>query len=167
MSKNMCIWRQKLCNSKTGVGPTFALIYGQESTGWISLFKLVTFFFFLKIYRNVIFLVKLIGQWIPDGNGNENIFFDIPSNPLPIAVRNSWANQFYQKNNVSLYFQRKKVWQVFPGPFSSLQICTFFVGKYRFINLFWNIFHFQNLTKNGNKVGTIYKVGTLLYISAF
>ena len=27
-------------------------------------------------------------------------------------------------------------------------------------------FHFQNLTKNGNKVGTIYKVGTLLYISA-
>ena len=23
MSKNMCIWRHKLCNSKTGVGPTF------------------------------------------------------------------------------------------------------------------------------------------------
>ena len=23
MSKNMCIWRQKLCNVKTGVGPTF------------------------------------------------------------------------------------------------------------------------------------------------
>ena len=23
MSKHMCIWRHKLCNSKTGVGPTF------------------------------------------------------------------------------------------------------------------------------------------------
>ena len=23
MSNNMCIWRHKLCNSKTGVGPTF------------------------------------------------------------------------------------------------------------------------------------------------
>ena len=23
MSKNMCIWRHKLCNAKTGVGPTF------------------------------------------------------------------------------------------------------------------------------------------------
>ena len=23
MSKNMCIWRHKLCNTKTGVGPTF------------------------------------------------------------------------------------------------------------------------------------------------
>ena len=28
-------------------------------------------------------------------------------------------------------------------------------------------FYFQNSTKNCNKVGTIYKVGTLLYISAF
>ena len=24
MSMNMCIWRHKLCNAKTGVGPTFA-----------------------------------------------------------------------------------------------------------------------------------------------
>ena len=23
MSMNMCIWRHKLCNAKTGVGPTF------------------------------------------------------------------------------------------------------------------------------------------------
>ena len=43
--------------------------YGQESPGWISLFKLVTFSLFLKIYRNIIFLVKSIGQWIPDGDG--------------------------------------------------------------------------------------------------
>ena len=30
-----------------------------------------------------------------------------------------------------------------------------------------NYFYFQNSTKNGNKVGTIYKVGTLLCLSAF
>ena len=30
-----------------------------------------------------------------------------------------------------------------------------------------NYFYFQNSTKNGNKVGTIYKVGTLFCISAF
>ena len=28
----------------------------------------------------------------------EIIFFDILSNPLPIAVRNSLTNQFFQKN---------------------------------------------------------------------
>ena len=34
-------------------------------------------------------------------------FFDIPSYPLPIAVRNSLTNQFYQKNNVSVYKKKK------------------------------------------------------------
>ena len=43
--------------------------YGQESPGWIFLFKLVTFLLLLKIYRNINFLVKFIGLWIPDGNG--------------------------------------------------------------------------------------------------
>ena len=82
-------------------------IYGQESPGWISLFKLITFSL-LKIYRTVIFLVKLIGQWIPDGDGR---------------------------------------------------------GMARDIKK--NYCHFQNLTENGDEVGTIYKIGTLLCISAF
>ena len=34
MSKNMCIWRHKLCNSKTGVGPTFTW----SNEPWYSLF---------------------------------------------------------------------------------------------------------------------------------
>ena len=35
------------------------------------------------------------------------------------------------------------------------------------MNIKRNYFHFQNSTKNVNKVVTIYKAGTLLYISAF
>ena len=65
-------------------------------------------FFLLQYTETSIFLVKLIVQWIFDGNGR-GIARDI--------------------NKIN--------------------------------------FHFQNSTKNGNKVGTIYKVGTLLYISAF
>ena len=34
----------------------------------------------------------------------EIIFFDIPSNPPPIAVQNSLTNQFFQKIDVSVYF---------------------------------------------------------------
>ena len=70
-----------------------------------------------------------------------------------------------------------------------IESCNFFFLKiYRNVNLFgkidwsmnsgrrWagnskvyqkNYFYIQNSTKNCNKVGTIYKVGTLLYISAF
>ena len=43
-------------------------IYGQESPGWISLFKLVTFFCW-KYTETSFFLVKFIGQWIPDRDG--------------------------------------------------------------------------------------------------
>ena len=39
--------------------------YGQESPGWISLFKIVTFLY----TETSMFLVKLIGQWIRDGGG--------------------------------------------------------------------------------------------------
>ena len=64
--------------------------------------------FFWKYPETFIFLVKLIGQWIPDGKGRG-------------IARDVWK-------------------------------------KY---------FPFQNSTKNGNKVATIYKAGTLFYISAF
>ena len=40
---------------------------------------------------------------------DENIFIDIPSNPPPIAVRNSFANQFYQNNWRFCTFSTKKV----------------------------------------------------------
>ena len=38
----------------------------------------------------------------------EIIFFDIPSNTLPIAVRNSLTNHFFQKIDDFVYFQQKK-----------------------------------------------------------
>ena len=39
---------------------------------------------------------------------NDNNFFYIPSYPLPIAVWNSLTIQFYQKNYISVYFQKEK-----------------------------------------------------------
>ena len=42
--------------------------YGQESPGWISLYKLFLIFFW-KYTETAIFLEKLIGQWITDRNG--------------------------------------------------------------------------------------------------
>ena len=51
-------------------------VYFQQQKKWKTVMKrrvpekLVTFPFFLKIYRNVnFFWIKLIGQWIPDGDG--------------------------------------------------------------------------------------------------
>ena len=85
---------------------SFLAIDGQESPGWISVFKLVTFFVVENIKKPKC-LVKYIGQWIPD-NERLGIASDI----------------------------KKKI-------------------------------IFETLQKNGYKVWTIYKVGTLLYISAF
>ena len=46
----------------------------------------------------------------------EIIFFDIPSNPLPIAVRNSLTNQFFQKNwRFCIFSTTKKLEQVYIG----------------------------------------------------
>ena len=39
---------------------------------------------------------------------NGNYFFDIPSNPPPIAVRNSLTNRFFQKNLRFCIFSTKK-----------------------------------------------------------
>ena len=39
---------------------------------------------------------------------NENNFFYILSYPQTIAVRNSLTNQFYQKNDVSVYFEQQQ-----------------------------------------------------------
>ena len=65
----------------------------------------LNFFFFLKISWNLNFLVKLIGQGIPDGEGR------------------GLTRDIKKKN--------------------------------------------QNSTKNVNKIATVHKAGTLLYISAF
>ena len=115
-------------------------------------------FFFWKFTESSIFLEKIIGQWIPDRNGQgiardikknyfhfqnatkmvtklrqftnlghfsflncpnfvpifcqvvkmKTIFFDIPSYPPPIAVRNSLTNQFFQKKLTILYIFNKK-----------------------------------------------------------
>ena len=44
------------------------------------------------------------------------IFLNIPSNPPPIAVRNSLTNQFYQKYICVCIFSTTKKGQVFPDP---------------------------------------------------
>ena len=88
--------RTKICSSSENYRNSIQ-VYGQESPGWISLYKLVTFFFW-KYSETSIILEKMIGQWILDRNVRE-ITRDI-----------------------------KK-----------------------------NYFHFQNLTKNGNKVWKILK----------
>ena len=119
---------------------------------------------------------------------NENSFFDEPSNPPPIAIWKSLTNQFFQENWRFCILKKKKKKKTeekrrVPGPFSSLQFCTsFFLKIYRIVNFFlknWLVnefrttmgggllgiwknkyFNFQNATKNVNKVGTIYNVGT-------
>ena len=53
------------------------------------------------------------------------IFLDIPSNPPPIAVRNSLTNQFFQKNwRFCIFSTTKKVqnWREEKGPGTSLAI---------------------------------------------
>ena len=60
----------------------------------------------------------------------ENIFFDIPSNPPPIAVRNSLTNQFYQKNlRFCIFSTNKKSDKFLWDPsllFSFAILCVFF-----------------------------------------
>ena len=59
------------------------------------------------------------------------IFFDIPSNPPLIAVRNSLTDQFFQKNDNSVYFRGKKeekkmqIWREEKGHFSFLNCSNF------------------------------------------
>ena len=84
-----------------------------------------------------------------------------------------------KKNKLCKTEEKRRV----PGPFSSLRFCIIFCccWKYTKLSIFlekligqWipdrngrgirrdikkKYFHFQNATKNGNKVGTIYKVG--------
>ena len=121
---------------------------------------------------------------------NENIFFDIPRYPPPIAVPNSLPNQFFQKNlRFCIFSTTKKImqnWREEKGPgtllFPSVLHNFFFCWKYTELSIYlekligqWipdrngrgiardikkNNFQFQNATINGNKVGTIYKIGT-------
>ena len=71
----------------------------------------------------------------------QKINFDIPSNPLPIAVRNSLTNQFFQKIYV-LYIFNKKSAKLKRREGSRDPSLLF------------------SFAKNGNKVATINKVGT-------
>ena len=94
---------------------------------------------------------------------NENIYFDIPSYPLPIVVRNSLTNQFYQKNQCFCIFSKKeKRDKFFRDPSLHFSFAPFFwrytetlIGQWipdgdgrgiaRDIKI--NYFHVQNLTK--------------------
>ena len=63
-------------------------------------------------------------------------FYDIPSNPLPIAVRNSLTNQFYRKTFLYI-FKKKKItsfsWTLL---FSSVLQFFFFCWKYTELSIF-------------------------------
>ena len=103
--------------------------------------------------------------------------------PCPTRSGIHWQINFSQKIDDSVYFQKKKIhnWREEKGPgtllFSSLvveniQSRQFFleklIGKWILYrdgrgiarDVKKNYFHFQNATKNGNKVGTIDKLGT-------
>ena len=62
---------------------------------------------------------------------NENIFFYIPSNPQPIAVRNSLTNQFYQKNlRFCIFSKKRKNDKYFWDPSHLFSFAFFFLFKY-------------------------------------
>ena len=98
---------------------------------------------------------------------------NIPSYPLPFAVWNLLKNQFYQKVELSGYFQQKKcktgISRRVP---ENLQLFLSFLKISRNLIVFGkipdgegrgiarnilkkNIFYFQNSSKTGNKVGTV------------
>ena len=70
--KSECIEFLKLGSLGSAVQPQWSqsdtVVYGQESPGWIKLFKHVTFLF-ENFQKPKFVLLKLIGQWIPDGEG--------------------------------------------------------------------------------------------------
>ena len=70
---------------------------------------------------------------------NENIFFDIPSNLPPIAVRNSLTNQFYQKKLTFLYiFNNNKKVTSFSGTLLFSSVLHFsFCWKYTELSIFF------------------------------
>ena len=94
-----------------------------------------------------------------------------------------WPINFTKKKLTFLYIFNKKKWQVFPGPFSSLQFCLFFLffWKYTESSIFWekfigqkipdrdgrgiaryikkNYFNFKNATKMVTKLGQFTQLG--------
>ena len=140
-------------------------IYGKESPGWITLFKLVLNFFVVEnIQKHQFFLEKLIGQWIPDRDGR-GIARDIKNNYF------HFQNLKKNGNKVGTIYKAEMT-ILFP---SVLHI-VFLLKIYRIVNFCekiigqWipdrdgrgiardikkNNFHIQNATKNGNKVWTI------------
>ena len=63
-----------------------------------TIYKIGTFQLF-KLTKN--------GNKVKKSYENGNNFFNIPSHPLPITVRNSLTIQFFQKIHDSVYFQTK------------------------------------------------------------
>ena len=58
---------------------------------------------------------------------NENNFFDIPSNPPPIAVRNALTNQFYQQKLCFCIFSTTKKVTSFSGTLLYISVLHLFV----------------------------------------
>ena len=118
-------------------------LYGQESPGWISLYKLVTFFFFWKYTETSIFLEKLIGQWIPNRNGR--------------GIAREIKKKYFHFQNLTK--NGNKVW--------TISVLHFFLLKiYRIINFFgknWLINEFgtavgRGLLEISKKIISIFKI---------
>ena len=95
--------------------------YGRESPGWISLFKLVTFSFSFKYPETSIFLVELISQWIPDGEG-QGIARDIKKIFSFVKLNLQCGAYFY----ISAFLNCTK-------------FLTIFVKFWKYIYIFFNI----------------------------
>ena len=109
-------------HSDSKTSSIITLPYGQESRGWISIFKLVTFCCCWKYTKTSIFLVKLTGQWIPNCDGR-GIARDIKKN----FIFKTW------QKTVTNLGQFTKL-----GPFSTFQLFKLSKLCYHFWSCFIN-----------------------------
>ena len=95
----------------------------------------------VKIYKAILIVPTLLPFLVEFWKWK--YIFNIPSYPLPFAVRNSLTNYFTKKNYVSGYLKKQK-WQVFLGLSSRYQFCTFFWKISRNFNCFGKIYLSMN-----------------------
>ena len=83
MSRNMCIWRHKLCNAKTGVSPTFT--WSNEAWYMVKTAKFLCLSFYISIFSPKASILPTIGTNFHSSFINViNLF--IPSDLMSIYI---------------------------------------------------------------------------------